>query len=258
MDWSAGQYLRFEDERTRPARDLLNAVRNLSPGRAVDLGCGPGNSTELLVERYPEAAVEGIDSSTDMIEKARERLPGLRFEVADISAWEPEDRYDVIFSNAVMHWLPGHARLFPRLAACLKPGGSLAIQMPDNMDEPSHRAMREVAALPEFAGKLAGAGEERSGIASPSAYYSMLQPCCGRIDIWRTVYNHALAGPEAIVEWFKGSGLRPYLTRLNQSDRALFLDTYLETVRQGYPPMPDGRVLLAFPRLFLVAERPGQ
>lgn len=254
MEWSAGQYLCFEDERTRPARDLLSAVRALSPARVVDLGCGPGNSTELLAERYPDARIEGIDSSADMVEKARKRLPDLQFELADIARWEPAERYDVILSNAVLHWLPDHAALLPRLVRYLAPGGSLAVQMPDNLEEPSHRSMREVAVLPEFAGKLAEAGESRSEIGSPDAYYRMLQPCCGRIDIWRTVYHHVLAGPEAIVEWFKGSGLRPYLAKLNQSGQQLFLERYLEKVRDSYPAGPDGRVLLAFPRLFLVAE----
>jgi Trans-aconitate methyltransferase len=146
MSWSAKQYVAFEDERTRPARDLLAAIPAVDARSAIDIGCGPGNSTELLVERFANATVRGLDSSTDMIEAARKRLPQVKFDTADIDTWNENGPFDVIFANAVLQWLPDHAKLLPALASKLTPGGSLAIQMPDNLNEPSHRLMREVAA----------------------------------------------------------------------------------------------------------------
>ena len=146
MSWSAKQYVAFEDERTRPARDLLAAIPAGTVRSAIDIGCGPGNSTELLVERFADATVRGLDSSTDMIEAARKRLPQVQFDIADIDTWNDTGPFDVIFANAVLQWVPDHATLLPSLVSKLTPGGSLAIQMPDNLNQPSHRLMREVAA----------------------------------------------------------------------------------------------------------------
>ena len=156
-DWDAAQYLRFEDERTRPSIDLLARVPLSAPKRCIDLGCGPGNSTELVAARYPDAVTEGLDSSPDMLEKARKRLPGLSFILGDVNTWSDAAGCDVIFANAVLQWLPDHAALFPRLAGSLTPGGCLAVQMPNNLNEPSHVAMREVAAEGPWAEKLANA-----------------------------------------------------------------------------------------------------
>ena len=256
MDWSAKQYTAFEDERTRPVRDLLAAVPDQAAPSAVDLGCGPGNSTELLVRRFPDAEVTGLDSSPDMIAAARARLPQLRFEVADISAWDAAGPFGAILANAVLQWLPGHAALLPRLAAKLAPGGSLAVQMPDNLDEPAHRLMREVAADGPWAGKLAHAAGVREAMGTPDWYYGVLRPHCARVDVWRTTYHHPLSGgAEAVVEWFKGSGLRPFLQPLDAGERAGFLAEYRGRIARAYPALPDGSVLLPFPRLFLVATR---
>jgi trans-aconitate 2-methyltransferase len=253
--WSPAQYLKFEDERTRPARDLLAAVPTRDPKSVVDLGCGPGNSTEVLVERYPGAAVAGIDSSDAMIAEARRRLPAAKFAVADIATWRPEEPCELIFANAVLQWLPDHATLLPALARSLAPGGSLAVQMPDNLDEPSHRAMREAAGAGPWAERLASAGADRSKVASATDYYRLLKPLSARVDIWRTTYYHPLAGAEAIVEWLKGTGLRPYLRRLLPEEQLDFLARYTELIRQTYPADAEGTVLLAFPRLFIVAVR---
>ncbi|MFJ2712449.1 trans-aconitate 2-methyltransferase [Pseudomonas sp. NPDC087346] len=256
MSWSAKQYVAFEDERTRPARDLLAAIPTTDARSVVDIGCGPGNSTELLVQRFSGAKVCGLDSSPDMIEAARKRLPQLQFEVAQIDRWADEGPFDVIFANAVLQWLPDHASLLPALASKLAPGGSLAIQMPDNLNEPSHRLMREVAADGPWASKLAGAAGQRTEMATASTYFSMLRAHCTRVDVWRTTYHHQLSGgASGVVEWFKGSGLIPFLNPLTETERAQYLEQYLAAVEKAYPTLEDGSVLLPFPRLFIVATR---
>ncbi|MGF6114089.1 trans-aconitate 2-methyltransferase [Pseudomonas frederiksbergensis] len=256
MSWSAKQYVAFEDERTRPARDLLAAIPPVDARSAIDIGCGPGNSTELLVERFDNAWVRGVDSSPDMIEAARKRLPQVKFDTVDIGTWNDSGPFDVIFANAVLQWLPDHATLLPSLASRLTKGGSLAIQMPDNLNEPSHRLMREVAAHGPWASKLADAAGQRTEMASASDYYSMLRPHCKRVDVWRTTYHHPLAGgASGVVEWFKGSGLRPFLDPLDEGERAEYLKRYLAAIEQAYPALEDGTVLLPFPRLFIVATR---
>lgn len=186
QDWSASTYLRFEEERTRPAADLLARVPVSSPRRIVDIGCGPGNSTELLVRRFPDAEVSGLDSSPDMLATARKRLPDVAFEEADIAGWSPTLAPDVVFANAALQWLPDHEALFPRLLRLLASGGALAVQMPDNLDEPSHATMREVARDGEWAERLAAAAASRTKILSAEAYYDLLAPYATSVEIWRT------------------------------------------------------------------------
>ncbi len=185
-DWNAAQYLRFEDERTRPSVDLLARVPLTKPERCIDLGCGPGNSTELVAARFPQAQVEGLDSSPDMLDKARKRLPQLSFTLGDVASWLVEGGYDLIFANAVLQWLPDHAALFPHLVRSLKPGGCLAVQMPDNLDRPSHVAMREVAMEQPWATKLAPALAARTAIGSFGDYRRWLSEAGCRVDIWQT------------------------------------------------------------------------
>ena len=245
-DWSAAQYLEFEAERTRPARDLLAAVPVAAPRRVVDIGCGPGNSTGLLVRRWPDAEVTGLDSSPDMLEKARARLPEVAFARADARAWAPEEPVDVIFANAVFQWLPDHIEVMRRLMTHLAPGGALAVQMPDNLAEPSHRLMREAAEAMPFAGRLAGAA--RDPLPPPSAYYEALSPAFGGDRHLAHALQPSAAGAEAIVEWFRSTGLKPYLDPLDEAEQADFLAAYLARIRQAYPPMSDGKVLLRFPR----------
>ncbi len=258
MTWSAKQYLTFEGERTRPVRDLLAAVPDANARAVVDLGCGPGNSTELLAARFPNASVSGFDSSSNMIAAARKRLPNLRFDTVDIEAWikmEPGP-FDVMLANAVLQWVPDHGTLLPALLALLVPGGSLAVQMPDNLDEPAHRLMRELAADGAWRDKLSVAAATRVSVAHADWYYNVLRPNCSALDVWRTTYYHPLSGGEsAIVEWFKGSGLRPFLEPLDETERAAFLVRYTAAVKSAYAPMADGTVLLPFPRLFIVAIR---
>ncbi|MNZ60282.1 Trans-aconitate 2-methyltransferase [compost metagenome] len=256
MSWSAKQYVAFEDERTRPARDLLAAIPNLDARSVIDIGCGPGNSTELLVQRFADASVRGIDSSADMIESARKRLPSVRFDTTNIATWNEPGPFDVIFANAVLQWLPDHATLLPSLVAKLAPGGSLAIQMPDNLEQPAHRMMREVAANGPWADKLVDIAGQRTTLDDATTYYQMLCSCSSRVDVCRTTYHHPLAGgPAAVVEWFKGSGLRPFLEPLNEVEKAQYLAQYLEAIEPFFPVLADGSVLLPFPRVFIVATR---
>lgn len=254
MSWSARQYSLFEQQRTRPVRDLVAAIPRESAQTAVDLGCGPGNSTEVLAERFPQARVTGLDSSTDMLGEARQRLAAVEFVQADIGDWRPAQTYDVILANASLQWVPDHEQLYPRLVSQLNPGGVLAVQTPDNLDEPAHRLAREIAASPQWADRI---GDVRHPDRHPAPYYfDLLRPHCAEVDVWRTTYHHPLAGGHpAVVEWFKGSALRPYLQRLDQAAQQDFLDTYLHAISQAYPLLADGTVLLPFPRLFIVATR---
>ena len=257
MAWSAAQYTKFEDERTRPVRDLLAQVPNATAASAVDLGCGPGNSTELLCQRFPGAAITGLDSSADMIATARRRLPALQFALADIATWDGDGAvFDVILANAALQWVPDHAALLPALLARLASGGSLAVQIPDNLDEPAHRLMRELGAEAGWAARLAAAPRALDSRHSAAWYYRTLRAGGVRVNVWRTVYHHPLAGgAAAVVEWFKGSALRPFLEPLDAGEREDFLARYQAAVADAYPALEDGTVLLAFPRLFFVATR---
>ena len=254
-DWDAGQYLKFEDERTRPSIDLLNRVPLTEPRACVDLGCGPGNSTELIVERFPSTHVLGLDNSPDMLSKARHRLPGVTFEEADVATWKPGERFDLIFANAVLQWLPDHAGLLERLVSFLTEGGCLAVQMPDNLDEPSHRLMGQVAQDGPWADKLAAAAAAREAIGSFDAYYHWLKRAGCSVDIWQTTYIHPLDGAAAIAEWFKSTGLKPYLDPLTGEEQDEYLRRYRHEIAKAYPAQSDGKVLLRFPRLFFVARR---
>jgi trans-aconitate 2-methyltransferase len=253
MTWSAKQYSAFEQERTRPVRDLVAAIPMEDPRTAFDLGCGPGNSTEVLAERFPNAAISAIDNSPDMIAAARARLPSTRFELADIATWSPSHSVDVILANASLQWLPDHASLYPRLVGHLSPGGALAVQTPDNLQEPAHRLVREVAAEGPWSRKIGAVSHPARHDAS--FYYALLRPLCQAVDVWRTTYFHPLAGPAAVVEWFKGTALRPFLAPLDDDERARFLERYLALIARAYPALDDGTVLLPFPRLFIVARR---
>jgi len=252
-DWSAEQYLMFEDERTRPARDLLAQVPIQDARKVADIGCGPGNSTALLVARWPQASVIGVDTSADMLKQARERLPAHKFVEANVAHWALPAGTDVVFANAVFQWVPDHLKQLKRLLGGLAQGGVLAVQMPDNLDEPSHLVMREVAMLEPWRAQLAKAAEQRDALPKPGAYYDALRPLCSRLEIWHTIYNHALDDATAIVEWVKGTGLRPFLDPLDQPERKAYLAAYTARIAAAYPPQIDGKVLLRFPRIFIVA-----
>ncbi len=255
MAWSPEQYVKFEDERTRPARDLLAQVPLNAAARIYDLGCGPGNSTELLVERFGAGSVTGVDSDEAMLAAARQRLPESRFAQADLGHWVPEAPADLLYANAVFQWVPEHVAVLSRLMDSLVPGGVLAVQMPDNLTEPSHTLMEETGLAGPWSGAFEGGKIKRKPLPEPRVYMDALMPKAVRVDLWHTVYYHPLENAAAIVEWVKGTGLRPYLDAAGPQNREAFVADYTARIAAAYPPMADGRVLLHFPRLFLVAVK---
>lgn len=255
QDWNPDLYRQFEAERTRPAHELLARVENATAKRVTDLGCGPGNSTELLVRRFPDATITAIDSSSAMLASARKRLPDCRFIQADISHWQADAPQDIIYANASLQWVGDHVQLLPHLMAQLSSRGVLAIQMPDNREEPSHRVMRDVAGSDSWKSKIGDAAATRVKIESADRYYDLLAAHSVSIDIWRTTYFHVMPSPSAIVEWVRSTGLRPFLDALNESEQQEFLEQYTAGIARAYPSRADGRVLLAFPRLFIVAQK---
>ncbi len=253
--WDSAQYLRFADERSRPCRDLARSIALAAPRRVADLGCGPGNSTAVLAEQWPQAELTGVDSSPDMLARARRDHPEIRWEDGDIGAWRPEQPYDLVFSNAALHWVPDHAALFPRLLGHVMEGGALAVQMPGNQDALPHRLMRELAASAAWKDSFPGPVREWYAHDLP-AYYDILSGHASRVDLWATEYQHVLAGAAAIAEWYKGSGLRPFLDMLPDAERRdRFVADYTARLAETHPPRRDGKVLFPFRRLFIVAYR---
>jgi trans-aconitate 2-methyltransferase len=209
-----------------------------------------------LQRRFPDAVITAIDSSADMIEAAKRRLADVRLAVDDIATWQgPRKHFDLILANAVLQWLPDHAALLPALLDKLAVGGSLAVQIPDNLEEPAHRLMRKIAAEGSWAEKLAAAVSPRSVRHNADWYFQALRGAGASVDIWRTTYYHPLAGADAVVEWFKGSGLNPFLEPLDSTERSAFLLRYRAGVAEAHPGLRDGTVLLPFPRLFFIATR---
>jgi trans-aconitate 2-methyltransferase len=254
-DWNSDLYLEFEEERTRAARDLLARIPLYEARSVIDLGCGPGNSTELLTRAFPGANVVGIDKSDNMLAVARARVPAAHFVKGDIEQWEPDAPVDVIFANAALHFLPDHRRHIARLFACLAPCGRLAVQMPDMTHELSHAAMRMVAADGPWADRLVPVAKSLTVIGRADEYYDLFAPLCRVMDIWRTIYIHPLDGPDRVVDWFEGSGLRPFLDLLSAQEVLDFLARYREKLAEAYQRQPDGKVLLRYPRLFFILQK---
>lgn len=252
--WNPAIYLKFAGERLRPALDLVARIDMDAPGAIIDLGCGAGNVTQLLAERWPGSVVTGVDSSAEMLAEARARQPDLGWIEADLAAWSPERPVDVLFSNAALHWLDDHQALFPRLAQGLRPGGILAVQMPRNHDQPSHQAMIAAAEAGPWYDRLRPHLRTRP-VASPDVYADILSPVSSFMDIWETVYWHVLEGDNPVVEWTKGTALRPLLGALDGDERTAFLDEYAARVERAYPRRDDGTTLFPFRRLFMVAKR---
>lgn len=252
MPWDPKQYLNFEHERLRPAADLLARVPLGGADAIFDLGCGAGNVTRLLAERWPEAAITGVDSSAEMLARAQAALPAAAWIEADLRAWAPSEPADLVFSNAALHWLEDHAALFPRLAGWVKPGGRLAVQMPANFDHPSHRAVHEICRSEPWRARFKGL-RDAAGVHSLAEYHGWLAPLAKHQDLWETTYLHVLEGEDPVLEWFKGSLLVPCLEALPEEFHEAFLEAYRLRVRAAYPKDPRGRTLMRFRRLFLIA-----
>jgi len=266
--WDPAQYLSFADERSRPFFDLTGRIAAGSPEYVVDLGCGPGQLTATLAARWPTAQVAGIDSSAEMIATANAMLaetassggtsghgPGqLSFELGDVTDWKPGRPVDVIVSNALLQWIPGHRELLPRWVSHLSPGGWIAFQLPGNFDQPSHAILRELATSPRWQAKLADARLNRQA-GEPEEYLALLAGLGLSVDAWETTYLHVLSGPDPVTEWYKGTGLRPVLNILGPDDAAEFLAEYSGRVRAAYPAASYGTVL-PFRRVFVVARKP--
>ncbi len=257
MAWSPHRYLAYSDERLRPAQDLLARI-DADPAEIVDLGCGTGSATRLLLARWPRARVEGVDSSAEMLAAARQApdLAAVRWRRADIAAWRPQRAPGLIFSNAALHWLDDHDALLPRLLAAVAPGGVLAVQMPRNHDAPSHTCIAEAVAAGPWAARLRPLLRP-SPVAAPEAYHHRLAPLAARLDVWETTYLHVLHGRNPVAQWTRSTVLAPLAAALEEPERSAFLADYANRVLHAYPPRPDGTTLFPFRRLFIVARRAG-
>ncbi len=255
--WDPGQYRRFADERARPFFDLVARIGTDAPRSVVDLGCGPGDLTVDLARRWPGAAILGIDSSVEMIAAAGrgEKRPGVSFTVADLRDWQPDAPVDVLVCNAVLQWVPGHLGLLPRWVSWLSGGGWLAFQLPGNFDQPPHAVLREMAASPRWR-PLIGEAELTRQAGDLTGYLDVLARTGCQVDAWETTYLHILPGEDPVVEWVKGTALRPVLAVLDDAQTAEFLAEYRDRMRRAYPPRSFGTVL-PFRRAFVVAHSPG-
>jgi trans-aconitate 2-methyltransferase len=259
--WDPTQYLRYADERGRPYSDLLARVFADSPGYVVDLGCGPGNLTATLVDRWPGAEVEGIDSSPEMVERAQALVRGraadarLSFALGDVRTWTPARPVDVLVTNATLQWVAGHLDLLPAWVGHLSPGGWLALQVPGNFASPSHQTLFELAAEEPWASHLVRPVSQRPSAPDPEVYLDVLSAAGCRVDAWETTYVHVLDGDDAVFEWLKGTGARPVLQALPDDLRPGFEDAHRARLREAYPRHPSGRTVLPYRRVFAVAQR---
>ncbi len=252
--WDADRYLTFAGERGRPFADLLARVRVDEPEAVVDLGCGPGNLTRTLAQIWPAATVRGVDSSAAMIEAARRDVAGVEFELADLRDWVTrEEEVDLLVSNATLQWLPDHLYLLPALAARVRPGGTLAFQVPGNFDEPSHTIRGELAAEPPYAEHTAGVAVPDSH--DPDVYLDVLAQAGLEPDVWETTYLHVLTGEDPVFTWVSGTGARPTLHALPDDLRPRFEEEFKARLRAAYRDRGYG-VVLPFRRIFAVARRP--
>lgn len=262
MEWDPGQYLKFDRQRTRPALDLMARIpaapadRTGTGLRITDLGCGPGTVTRLLHERWPQAYITGVDGSEEMLATARSTadLKKVEWHEADITRWTPVDPQHLIYSNAVFHWLDRHDEIFPRLLSALGPGGVLAIQMAANHNAPSHQAIFDLAENGPWAATLAPL-VRRQPIGDPKFYYDLLNPLTSDLEVWTTEYLYQLDGDNPVVEWVKGSVLKPFLDALDGAQQDEFLAEFAKIILKLYPPQPDGRTLYSFRRFFIYGVR---
>lgn len=254
MSWSPDQYLKFAAPRFRPAMDLLQRITIADPKTVYDLGCGPGNVTRMLVERWPQAAVTRVDDSAAMLAKARQELPGVRWVQQSLADWRPAQPADVIYSNAALHWMPQHESYLPALVAQLAPGGVLAAQMPQNFAAPSHTLITDVIREGKWRARM----EHLIGpapVGDPAFYYQVLAPLAASLDIWETEYLQVMEGKDPVKEWTKGTWLRQFLDALDEPEANEFEAEYARRVRDAYAPRQDGKTLFPFKRIFFVLQK---
>jgi trans-aconitate 2-methyltransferase len=254
--WDPAQYERYKAYRDRPALDLLVQLpADLDPAEIWDLGCGTGEHAALLKRRHPAAHVHGLDLSAEMLAEARARPDDVEWVQGSVQDWAPAAASDLIFSNAALQWLGGHRELFPQLVGRIASGGVFACQMPLSYQSPWYDLLRETALLPEWRERLSGVRAVQP-VETPETYYDLLAPLCGSVDIWTTTYLHALEGEDPVVDWMKGTGLRPFLQALSSDlERERFLEAYRARISPVFPRRPDGKTLFPFPRLFVLARR---
>ena len=252
-DWDPNLYLRFADQRARPAADLIGQIKLEQPTSIIDLGCGTGNSTEQLHRRWAEADITGLDSSASMLAQAKQNHRDWKWIQSTVENWKPEKTYDLVFSNAALHWVPDHAELFPRLLNAVARGGALAVQMPNNFHSPAHQAMKKVAADLRWGGRLDGAAE-RVHVEAVSFYYEALRKMAAAVNFWETEYLQIVEGPRAVLEWLRSTAMRGYLERLpDDGERKVFEDMCLREFEKAYVPDDQGKVLFPYKRMFLIA-----
>ncbi|MGH8231046.1 MAG: methyltransferase domain-containing protein [Steroidobacteraceae bacterium] len=254
MSWNPEQYLKFSQPRLRPALDLLARIPDDDPRSVYDLGCGAGNVTAILAQRWPRASLVGVDSSAAMLAQAAKALPQVRWLQQSLAEWQPERPAQVIYSNAALHWLPDHAQLLPSLVAKLAPGGVLAVQMPRNFAAPSHSLIATTVRVGPWRSKLEPL-LRAPPVAEPADYHAWLAPRCASLDIWESEYLQVLTGTDPVKEWTKGTWLTQFLERLDAAEAGAFEADYAQRLRAAYPPLPDGSTLFLFRRLFIVLRR---
>lgn len=255
MVWNPQQYLAFEDHRLRPALELLTRIPLETASNVADLGCGTGHVTRMMQARWPNAKVLGLDSSPEMLEKAREVESKVDWREQDMNDWQPTQKLDVIYSNSTLHWMGGHRSLFPRLMSYLDPGGYLAVQMPGNFTAPTHTLVHEAARCGPWHEKLKPLLRPPP-VMELAEYYAVLAPHSDSVDIWETTYMQTLEGDNPVAEWTKGTWLKPFLDALEEPERSRFEAEYRRLILVAYPPGPAGKTLLPFRRIFVVARAP--
>ena len=249
--WDPNQYLQFISQRTQPCIDLVARINLDEVNDVVDLGCGPGNSTEVLAKKFPRATIVGFDNSPDMIAQAKKDYPQFTFAPGDAATWTANRKCDVILANAVFQWVAHHESLLPRLVQQLRHRGVLAVQMPRNFESPTHTVLREIASRPQWDQKVRT--RDLHWAQPPDFYFDLLSPITSKLEIWETEYIHIMPDHDAIVQWYKGTGLRPYLEPLSSDDQEKFIAEYKDEIAKQYPPQKTGQVLFPFRRIFFLA-----
>lgn len=254
-DWNSKQYLKFKRERTQPSIDLAARIDLASPARVIDIGCGPGNSTAVVKNRFPDAEIIGVDYSENMLERARRDNPGIEFKQLDASKedWKLNGRYDVVFSNACIQWVPDHEKLLPRMMGILNEGGKMAVQVPMNYDEPIHKIIGGISSSEKWRDKFPNPRVFYT--LTVEEYYDILSEISQDFALWVTTYHHRMKSHEDIIEWYKGTGLRPYLDVLGENDKAEFISEVFREIKKQYPVQKNGEIIFRFPRLFFIATK---